>query len=66
MTDQELDCALDAAKTIPSERRAAFLEALGYALTHSGDFGPGVVERAVAATKRDILGPPPRATIILR
>ena len=66
MTDQELDAVTVATRTIPPDRRAAFLEALGYALTHSGDIGDGVIERAIIATKRDLLGPPARATIILR
>jgi hypothetical protein len=66
MNDQELDCVLVATRTIPPERRAAFLQALGYALEHSADFGDGIVERAILATKRDLLGPPLRDTIIWR
>jgi hypothetical protein len=66
MTDQELDTVLVATRTIPHALRAAFLEALGYSLTHSADIGDGVVERAIIATKRDLLGPPHRATIIMR
>jgi len=60
MTDQELDAVTSATRTIPPERRAAFLEALGHALTHSADIGDGVVGRAIAATRRDLLGPPSR------
>ena len=64
MTDQELDAVTAATRAIAPERRAAFLEALGFALTHSSDIGDGVVERAIIATRRELLGPPHRATII--
>jgi hypothetical protein len=66
MTDAELDAVMIAARSLPSERRAEFLEALGFALTHSAACGPGVVEGAIRATRRDLLGPPAIATIIFR
>jgi hypothetical protein len=65
MTDQELDSVLIATRTIPPERRAEFLAAIGYALSHSCDAGAGV-ERAIVRTRRDLLNPPHLATIILR
>jgi len=66
MTDEELDAVVGATRTIPPERRAAFLQNLGYALEHSADVGDGVVSRAIISTRRDLLGPPLLATFILR
>jgi hypothetical protein len=66
MTDAELDAVMIAARSVPSERRASFLQQLGYALEHSADVGDGIVQRAILATKRDLLGPPHLATIIFR
>jgi hypothetical protein len=66
MTDQELAQVLDAARKIPPERRARFLQALGYALEHSADFGDGVLARTLASVRRDVMGPPFKTTIVWR
>jgi hypothetical protein len=66
MTDDELDAVMAATRTVPREKRAAFLQAIGYALETSADVGHGVVARAIAATKRDTLGPRLMTTIVLR
>jgi hypothetical protein len=66
MTDQELDAVLAATRVIPPERRASFLQALGYALEHSADFGDGVVARTLAAVRREVVGPAFKTTIVWR
>lgn len=63
MTDAELDEVIAAARTVPADRRAEFLEHLGRRLTSSADFGEGIIQRAIATTKRD-LGPRLMDTIV--
>jgi hypothetical protein len=66
MSDEELAAVAAAAKAIPSERRAKFLETIGHRLDNSGDFGDGVIARAIVNAERDVVGPRLGITFLVR
>jgi hypothetical protein len=66
MNDEELAAVAAAAKAIPSEQRAKFLETIGHSLVNSGDFGDGVIARAIANAQRDVVGPRLAVTFLVR
>jgi hypothetical protein len=58
LSDSELDAVMAAARSLPVERRDAFLQDVATLLRGCGEVGPGTVHRAIEQAQRAHFDPP--------